>query len=1010
LILCNFIIEYLVYFRRTSKGFLLVFFISFILSACQNPETKRYELINCDAENLSADGKNFFDKNHKAVLFSNNKFQSNEHSHHGKFSIKVSKENPYGTSYIIYNVQPGEFFDISVWRFGGNKNGHLVVATKGSKNYYNSQNVSVQKEENGWELLNVKLIVPSHIKGENIIIYLWNSGKNPIYFDDLSIKYLSEKKYSDKENPALYLYIDEYGMQKLNNKRINALKNNILETEDDDWVEVILFYNDEMMPAKVRLKGDWLDHLKGHKWSFRIKLKKGYNWRNMRTFSIQNPETRGFVLEWMAHEIFRAEDVLATRYGFIPVVLNGVEVGIYAFEEHFEKQIVENMRRREGPILKFSDEAFWTGKKVGSIFYRGIDLPFFEASAIKPFKQSKTISSPVLYKEFLIGQNLLFEYKQKSKQAHQIFDLDNLAKYYALSDITRSYHSVVWHNQRYYYNPITSKLETIVFDGFTPIGPFYFCHHPILGNLTENEIYTNDKSSQCNFHLFTDTSFVSKYIYYIEKYSEQKFIDSTNNTLFSKISEFEKLIQREFTTYKYDYKFLNKNINAIKNRLPEYKKRFQKNPFYALRSDKSKIENLTSADTTFHESLPENLVCAYQETSGKESKVRVLNYFSDDVILLGTGESRKYKNNFFRNEITINSSNNFYENSIDIPVEKDAKYLFFKVKNHETIFVIEIFPWPYPGLSTPLQKLETNNVFPDTTIYLYKNDTIFFLNKEYRINNNIIIPKGFTVVFQAGANINFIENAIFISYSPVIMKGLADNKIVINSSDKTAMGFTVMQSGKKSIVDNVIFRNLNTLDYNGWILTGAVNFYESDVSISNTKFEKNNCEDALNIIRSDFEVNNCRFENIFLDAFDSDFCSGEVKNTTFDKVGNDAIDFSGSEICIDSCKIININDKGISGGEASILFVSNTKIENCNIGIASKDLSTVEVFNSQITNCEYGLVAFQKKAEYGPASIITKKLRRKGITTPFLIERKSELDLNGRLITGKTKNVAKRFY
>ncbi|MBI9037306.1 MAG: CotH kinase family protein [Bacteroidales bacterium] len=991
-------------------GFLLAFIIFISFYACQSPENKRYELINCDAENLSEDDKNFIDKNHQGVLFSNDNFQSNDQAHLGKHSIKVCKRNPYGTHYVINNVQPGEFFDVNVWRLGGNKSGHLVIATKGSNNYYNSQNISVQKEENGWERLNVKIIIPSHIKDDSIIVYLWNSGKDPIYFDDLSIKYLSNKKYSDKENPALYLYVDEFGEEKLNEKRINALKNNILETEDDDWVEAILFYKEEMMPAKMRLKGDWLDHLKGHKWSFRIKLKKGYNWKNMRTFSIQNPESRGFVLEWMAHEIFRTEDVLATRYGFIPVVLNGVEIGIYAYEEHFEKQIVENMRRREGPVLKFSDEAFWTGKKVESFIYRGISLPFFDASVIKPFKQSKTVSSSTLYKEFLIGQNLLFEYKQKVRPAHEIFDLDNLAKYYALSDITRSYHSLVWHNQRFYYNPITSKLEIIVFDGFTPIGPFYFCHHPILGNLTEAEIYTNDKYYQCNFYLFTDTSFVSKYIHYLEKYSEQEFIDSTNANLLSRISEFEKLIQREYTTYEFDYNFLNKNINAIKSKLPKYKDRFHFDPFYAFPTDKLLIEEPKPFDTLYNETFPEKLVCAYKEISAKESKIRVLNYLPQDVILVGTGKLKKNENRFFRNEITIKSSKNFFENSKNVPVDEDAKYLFFKVKNHETVFVIEIFPWPYPGLSTPLQKLEANNVFPETGLYLFKNDTVFFSNKKHRINKNIIIPKGFTVVFEAGAKIDLIENAIFISYSPVIMKGFDDNKIIINSSDKTGMGFTIMQCNKKSSVENVIFRNLNTLDFNGWFLTGAVNFYESDVSITNTKFEKNYCEDALNIIRSDFEINNCSFENIFLDAFDSDFCSGIVKNTTFDNVGNDAIDFSGSEIYIDSCKIININDKGISGGEESILFVRNTNIENCNIGIASKDLSRVEVFNSQISNCEYGLVAFQKKPEFGPALIITKKLRRKEIATPFLIERKSELDLNGRLITGKTKNVAKRFY
>jgi len=87
----------------------------------------------------------------------------------------------------------------------------------------------------------------------------------------------------------------------------------------------------------------------------------------------------------------------------------------------------------------------------------------------------------------------------------------------------------------------------------------------------------------------------------------------------------------------------------------------------------------------------------------------------------------------------------------------------------------------------------------------------------------------------------------------------------------------------------------------GWTLTGAVNFYESDVEITNTTFYRNQCEDALNIIRSDFILKNSIFDYIYSDAFDSDFSTGKVIDTKFTNTGNDAIDFSGSQILIQGC-------------------------------------------------------------------------------------------------------------
>lgn len=242
------------------------------------------------------------------------------------------------------------------------------------------------------------------------------------------------------------------------------------------------------------------------------------------------------------------------------------------------------------------------------------------------------------------------------------------------------------------------------------------------------------------------------------------------------------------------------------------------------------------------------------------------------------------------------------------------------------------------------------------------------------------------------------------------MEGTKSSPITITSSDFSANGFTVLQANKKSRLENVVFENLNTLNFKGWTLTGAVTFFESDVDIINTKFYRNQCEDGLNIIRSDFKVESSNFENIFSDAFDSDFSTGIVTQTVFTNIGNDAIDFSGSEIFIENTQIIGASDKGISGGENSSLKVKGVKISNSNIGIASKDLSVVEVADSEITDCNYGLVLLQKKPEYGPARIVLKNTLIVNPKQKFLIEKGSVIVLDGKEIKGKVKNVADLFY
>ena len=241
---------------------------------------------------------------------------------------------------------------------------------------------------------------------------------------------------------------------------------------------------------------------------------------------------------------------------------------------------------------------------------------------------------------------------------------------------------------------------------------------------------------------------------------------------------------------------------------------------------------------------------------------------------------------------------------------------------------------------------------------------------QVNIAEPMIIPAGKQLSISSGTHLIFSDGAFLLSYSPIYLSGDPEDPIIIEASDENSGSISVIQAEGKSSLRNVLFKNQNTLTYKKWGLTGAVNFYESDVDIQRTAFTYNRCEDALNIIRSEFTIEESKFSNTFADAFDSDFCKGTVSSTQFIDVGNDGIDASGSILKIKGCKIIKAGDKGISAGEQSTLNVSWTDISGANIGLASKDKSQVTIDQMKLERCNLGFTAFQKKPEYGPASII----------------------------------------
>ena len=285
--------------------------------------------------------------------------------------------------------------------------------------------------------------------------------------------------------------------------------------------------------------------------------------------------------------------------------------------------------------------------------------------------------------------------------------------------------------------------------------------------------------------------------------------------------------------------------------------------------------------------------------------------------------------------------------------------------------------------------------------YQINGKTIFFTAGKHEITEDIIIPEGYKVHFSAGTHLNFINKAKFVSRSPVFTFGTADLPVLIQSSDQSAAGFTVLQTAETSVLRHTIFRDFDTLNDNGWVLTGAVTFYDADVNMSFCTFAKNHCEDGLNIVSSVFDLDHIVISETFSDGFDADFCKGTIKNAQFIATGNDGMDFSGSIINIENCDIQNAGDKGISVGEQATVTVKSATIDGAEIGVASKDLSKLTIKKIDLKNCAQGFAAYQKKPEYGGSTIIAKSYLAENVELLHQIEKGSRLKLQEVWIEGE---------
>ena len=139
----------------------------------------------------------------------------------------------------------------------------------------------------------------------------------------------------------VYINIDHKNFQKLSYNRKRAIeKDGRIITQEDSYVKATISVADKNVKAKLRLKGDVIDHLEGQKWSLRVNISGDNSLFGMRRFSLQHPKRSSWINEWILHEWYKYENLIYLRYNFVKVFINGKNYGVYALEESFDKELI----------------------------------------------------------------------------------------------------------------------------------------------------------------------------------------------------------------------------------------------------------------------------------------------------------------------------------------------------------------------------------------------------------------------------------------------------------------------------------------------------------------------------------------------------------------------------------------------------------------------------------------------------------------------------------------------
>ena len=799
--------------------------------------------------------------------------------------------------------------------------------------------------------------------------------------------------------PQLEFIIPDSSKKILDSCRDSAVLRSILLDRYKIKVPAKLIFRNDTFKIQMRLKGDYGDHWAGSKWSYRIKIIDGKRLFNMKSFSVQDPATRLGVNEWYFQRLLKEENLISLRHKFISIKENGNEKGVYNLEESFDKLLLENNKRKEGPILKFDESILINPMKINSHSnYSEEDL--FLMAKIDVFKSKKTLKSNTLNSLYKKGKFLLENLRSQTLPLNSAIDIDKAAKLFAISDITFGVHALRWKNLRFYFNPIIGKLELIGYDSNCGAQ---------LPNINYNLWTNNTADSYFGVYrwkdiFFKDQTFVKLYFKYLNKYSDSSYLNEFHKKIEKELFKNLSAIYKDTFTYHFDLKVFENNAKVIREKLLNVKE------------PKKEVPNkyfITSESTT-----PIHL-------NDTVLKLSIKNNSKEDIFVLGLFDSFKNKISsddtytVLGRESKTYSIANEYVFNLTPPIDSIKSKTKIKNNNwvHKQIKVGFKYPYSSDTLFSRIERFYLPNHINNKETTL--SDDIFsidHINKVVEIqpgnwtfNKDIITPKGYRLECEKATHITLNNSASLIINGNINFNGSAKFPIIIDSKDSTGSIF-VFQANEKSNISYVEFHGLSVPQNNKFNLTGGVSVYESDIKISNVLFLKNNSEDALNIVLSKFEISNTTFKKIKADAFDGDFSKGNVINTTFNEIGNDALDFSGSNVFIQNIKINGVGDKAVSAGEKSYIYGKAININYSELGVVSKDFSVVKLDNINLNRVSLPLAVFQKKPEFGPAKLYLNNYFSKEFSEEYLIENQSKVIVNNISLKPNHKDVISFLY
>lgn len=255
----------------------------------------------------------------------------------------------------------------------------------------------------------------------------------------------------------------------IHGKDLDALNNN-LPFSGREYHSALIKLDGRDYKAKVRYRGDSLNHWAFPQKSWRVKLTRGKSYKGMQYFNLYQPRTQNQLSEQLSYEMAdRMGGILSPRAFYTHFRLNRRFDGIRMFLEQVNEDFLTARGRLPGDILVgdiTTEDIYNESMHARKVLFGPQDAKNWETISLNLDQGTADVAvteHPTM-KALLTVLNSPMSVEAFEKEVVKYIDIESTLRYMALLEIVGSMHIDATHNHKWYLDPSSGVLSPIVWD------------------------------------------------------------------------------------------------------------------------------------------------------------------------------------------------------------------------------------------------------------------------------------------------------------------------------------------------------------------------------------------------------------------------------------------------------------------------------------------------------------------------------------------------------------------